>query len=73
MQRSLLVFPQVFTKEICQGFDAKLIAQTLRDRGHLRHADGRLQVQRRLPPASKKQWVYCISSSVLEGDENADR
>ncbi|MBT6313425.1 MAG: DUF927 domain-containing protein, partial [Alphaproteobacteria bacterium] len=68
-----LVFPQVFTKEICQGFDAKLIAQTLRDRGHLRQADGRLQVQRRLPPASKKQWVYCICSSVLEGDENAGR
>jgi putative DNA primase/helicase len=68
-----LVYPQVFKKEICQGFDAKLIAQTLRDRGHLRHADGRLQVQRRLPPESKKQWVYYISSSVLEGDDNAGR
>ncbi len=67
-----LVFPQVFIREICQGFDAKLIAQHLRDRGHLRHTEGRLQVQKRLPPTSKKQWVYSISSSVLEGDDNAD-
>ena len=65
-----LVFPQVFEKDICRGFDAKLIARPFRGLGHLRCAPCRLQYQKRLPSAPNPQWVYAVKSTLLEIDDN---
>ena len=65
-----LVYPQVFEKEMCAGFDAKLIARHLRDLGHLRCTPNRLQYQKRLPLAAKPQRVYAVRSTLLEVDDN---
>jgi hypothetical protein len=68
--RVVYSYPQVFEKEMCAGFDAKLIARHLRDLGHLRCTPDRLQYQKRLPPAAKPQRVYAVRSTLLEVDDN---
>jgi putative DNA primase/helicase len=62
------VFPDVFDKEACEGFDPKAVKRLLRDRGHLEPAkDGHFHRKERLPEAGN-QYVVKIKPCILEGN-----
>ncbi len=62
------IFPEVFDKEVCQGFDAKAVKRLLRDLGHLHaESDTRYERKERLPGIGNTR-VIKIKPSILEGD-----
>lgn len=58
------ILPATFRKEVCRGFDAEMVAKSLRERGHLETENGRLTYQKRLPGMGR-QRVYCILPSIF--------
>lgn len=67
--RQFLVLPEVFKREVCQGFDAKAAAQVLVKAGViLAGKDGKASRSTRLPgiPAAR---VYAFTGKVWEGNE----
>lgn len=67
--RQFLVLPEVFKREVCQGFDAKGAAQVLVKAGViLAGKDGKASRSARLPgiPAAR---VYVFTGKVWEGNE----
>lgn len=61
------VLREVFTREVCRGFDAEAVAKLLQQRGHLRHDKGRLQLKAQLPGIGKV-WCYSIKPTLFEDD-----
>ncbi len=62
------IFPGVFDKEVCQGFDAKAVKHLLRDLGHLHaESDTRYERKERLPDIGNTR-VIKIKPSIFEGD-----
>lgn len=67
--RQFLVLPEVFRREVCQGFDAKAAAQVLVKAGVIQPGkDGKASRSTRLPgiPAAR---VYVFTGKVWEGNE----
>lgn len=64
-----LIFPEVFRREVCAGFDARALARELARRGFLRREPGKhLTVRARPPEGGKSVRMYAVSGSVLEED-----
>ena len=61
-----LVLAEVFRRELCAGFDYRMVARTLGERGYLASDSGRLMTKPRLPELGNT-WVYVIKSGILEG------
>jgi len=61
-----LVLGEVFRRELCAGFDHRMVARTLEERGYLVSDNGRLMTKPRLPELGNT-WVYAIKSGILEG------
>ena len=62
------IFPEVFDKEVCQGFDAKAVKRLLRDLGQLHaESDTRYERKERLPGIGNTR-VIKIMPSIFEGD-----
>ena len=62
------IFPEVFDKEVCQGFDAKAVKHFLRSLGHLHaESDTRYDRKERLPGIGQTR-VIKIKPSIFEGD-----
>jgi putative DNA primase/helicase len=60
------VFPEVFDKELCQGFDPLAVKRLLRDKGHLVPAsDSRFDRRERLPGMGNTM-VIKIKASILD-------
>lgn len=63
-------------KQLCQGHDAKKVAQELGSRGYLRLGEkNRLQVQHRVPEVANGLRVYAIQSRIFDDagqDSTAD-
>lgn len=57
------ILPEVFRTEVCAGFDPKIVAKALNQRGCLVVSHD-LRYEKRLPEGKKK--VYAILSSLLE-------
>ncbi|WP_374483120.1 DUF927 domain-containing protein [Zoogloea sp.] len=66
-----LVYPEVFKRELCSGFDPLQVAKELSKRGALRvSVDGgktRFQTKFREPGAERAGWFYLLTPRVLEG------
>ena len=61
------VLREVFAREVCRGFDPDAVATLLKQRGHLKHDKGRLQVKERLPGLGKV-WCYGVKPSLFEDE-----
>ena len=62
------IFPEVFDKEVCQGFDAKAVKHLLRSLEHLHaESDTRYERKERLPGIGNTR-VIKIKPSIFEGD-----
>jgi putative DNA primase/helicase len=64
-----LVMTETFQKEVCSGFDFKMVAKELGSRGYLipDKNDGRLTIQARVPELGKARF-YCLTSKLMTGD-----
>jgi uncharacterized protein (DUF927 family) len=60
------VLPEAFRSELCRGFDYRMVARALADRGWLRSERGRLTLKPRLPELGLT-WVYVIRAAIVEG------
>jgi uncharacterized protein (DUF927 family) len=59
-----LIFPEVFSSEICRGFDPSAVARALAAHGYLEHERGRHTKQARLPGLGKTR-IYWVRASIL--------
>jgi uncharacterized protein (DUF927 family) len=60
-----LLLPEVFRAEVCKGFDARLVARVLEERGWLDSSADRNQVKVRVPELGSI-WVYAVKASIME-------
>lgn len=61
------VFPQVFVKEVCAGFDSTMLAKAMAERGYLKKRNsGKLQYCTRLPGFCVSQSCYLIMPKLFE-------
>ena len=60
-----LVVPEVFRRDVCAGFDPKMVLRNLRAQGYLDHDRGRFDKSVRLPGVGKRK-VYAIKARILE-------
>jgi uncharacterized protein (DUF927 family) len=67
------VLPECWTAEVCKGFDARLIARTMIDRGWMERGDGDNLAQRVRVPGAGTPRVYKITAAFLGADADADR
>jgi putative DNA primase/helicase len=63
------VFPEVFDKELCQGFDSLAVKRLLRDKGHLETESGGRLDRRETLPGMGKARVIKIKASILDVTE----
>ena len=62
-----LISTEVWKTEVCAGLNAKDVARSLADKGHLVRGDGNnLAVKHGIPGSSSKQRFYTIRSSIFE-------
>jgi uncharacterized protein (DUF927 family) len=64
-----LILPEVFRREVCAGFDYRLIARSLAESGHLISEPGTHLTIRKVLPELGKSRVYSIKSSICGGEE----
>jgi len=60
-----LILPEIFRTEVCKGFDARLVARVLGERGWLDSSADRNQVKVRVPELGSI-WVYAVKASIME-------
>lgn len=60
-----LVLPESFRNEICEGFDFRMVARVLAERGFLVTEDGKNSVRRSLPGFGQVR-VYGIKSAIFQ-------
>jgi uncharacterized protein (DUF927 family) len=67
-----LILNEVYTLEVCKGFDPKLVSKALNDRGYLkRDKNGRNSVPTKLPGLGTVR-VYVIGSEVMTEDNGSE-
>jgi len=66
-ETEFLVFPETFKAEVCAGFDYRMVARALLDRGVLDCQSPNLTKRARLPGNSKPSWVFSVRASIFEG------
>jgi len=65
------VLPETFRHEICAGFDYRAVLRALRDAGCLAPDKGRPFDCRPRLPGLGKATVYCVTSAIFEGTDDA--
>ncbi len=63
------VFPDVFDKEVCTGFDPVAVKRLLRDKGHLEPATGGHLARRERLPGMGNTMVIKLNPSILDVTE----
>jgi uncharacterized protein (DUF927 family) len=67
-----LILPESFRNEVCKGFEAKLVANALADRGFLiKGGDGKFLRNAKCGELGQKK-IYQIASSIFEQDAEAN-
>jgi uncharacterized protein (DUF927 family) len=64
-ETEFLVLPETFKSEVCAGFDYRMVARVLEQRGFLEWQPPSLMKKVRLPDCAP--WVFSIKGSILEG------
>lgn len=67
-----LIYPEVFKKELCTGFDPIQVARELDRRGLLKRDGKHMTTKAREPGAKGPGRFYLIKPEILEDQENAD-
>ncbi len=62
-----LVFSETFKSEVCIGFDYRMVAHALEDRGFLERQPPGLMKRVRVPGNVDPIWIFCVKASILEG------
>jgi uncharacterized protein (DUF927 family) len=62
-----LIWPEVFRGEVCRGYDYKMVANTLIERGLMECKPPSLMKQAQPPGSKNPRWFYSVSASILEG------
>ncbi|MEM9626686.1 MAG: DUF927 domain-containing protein [Pseudomonadota bacterium] len=65
-----LIMPEVWRDEICKGFDPKMIAKAMIDRGWMVPGDGKNLTKKESLPGIGQTRVYVIKSDFLTTDDN---
>jgi prophage antirepressor-like protein len=60
-----LIFPEVFRREVCRGFDPKFVGEVLRDAGWLKHDRDRFTMKHRLPGIGNAP-VFHLRPGIIE-------
>lgn len=68
-----LIMPESWSSEICRGFDARMIAKAMIERGWLARGDGKNLTQSVRVPGHGKPRLYVIPATFMEGDTDGDR
>lgn len=62
------ILPEVFRAEVCKGYDVRLVASALKERGWLEAtSDPKHLHQKRAKTMDGLKWSYCILSKIQEG------
>ena len=64
------VFPETWTQEVCAGFDAKLIARQMIERGWMEPGEGRNLAKRKRVTGHGNPRLYTIGPSFLSEDDS---
>ena len=67
-QTEYFILPEVFDREICQGYDPQAVKRLLRDRGHLEPDGQHLHRKERLPTMGNLRCIK-IKPSIFESSE----
>ena len=67
------VLPESWMAEVCKGFDHRLIARAMTERGWLEPGEGRNLAKKVKVPGISSMRLYTIPAAFLEGDADADR
>ena len=67
------VLPECWAAEVCKGFDYRLIARAMIERGWMEPGDGKNLARRIRVPGAGTPRLYSIRAAFLEGDADADR
>jgi putative DNA primase/helicase len=59
-----LILPEVFRREVCEGFDSRMVARALSERGYLDCQPPHLTKKPRLPEVGSVR-VYAVRASIL--------
>jgi uncharacterized protein (DUF927 family) len=62
------IFPEIFRNEVCNGHSFREVLKALEAQGFLRREPPNMTVKPNLPGVGRPR-VYCVLSSILEGDE----
>ena len=62
--------PEIFRRDLCAGFDPKMVLQILKEQGYLEHDPGRFEKSVRLPGAGTRR-VYSIKARILDQPSTA--
>jgi uncharacterized protein (DUF927 family) len=65
-EKLFLIFPEVFQREVCSGFDAQSVARELWDQGLLIKGDGKNWTRRESVPDLPRPRFYVVSGRILE-------
>lgn len=67
-QTEYLILREAFRREVCQGFDAMMVAKTLAEHGYLRAADGKNLARHETLPEFGRTRVYVLSLVTQAGE-----
>ena len=63
------ILPEAFRKEVCAGYDYRVVARALAERGLIEKSGSRFTVQKRLPEV-ERVWVYAVNSSIFDDPDD---
>lgn len=61
-----LILPEVFRSEVCEGYDVRMVAKVLIERGYLTKGDGRNFPKRETVPELRRMRVYVVRGSIMD-------
>ena len=68
------MLPESWAAEVCKGFDHRLIARAMAERGWLEPGDGKNLAKTVRVPGTGKPRLYVVTAAFLAGEVNdADR
>jgi uncharacterized protein (DUF927 family) len=66
------VLREVWSSEVCKGYDATFVARTLAGKGMLKpRSDGKFQYSAKLPGFGGSVSCYLLTPALFEGDDHA--
>jgi putative DNA primase/helicase len=68
--KEFCIYPEIFRKEVCAGYDPAMVARALHEHGYLVKGDGRNYPANRRPPGGKPIRVYVVRETIFESEQS---